>query len=801
MLGSVRPARRRPAFLSAGLAALAVVPAVMLPSAMAPAAMQAAAGTRAGTAPVTVDDQHYSYGSIGQVLSDADTPAAGPAQVQCYSYDYLGRLARAWSQGSAGRSAGPSQAAEAGAAAPYWQQYSYNAAGDMTSEVSVPASGPATTITSTYPAAGSARPHAVTSQAVTSPSGTVVTGYGYDAAGQLTSESGSVSQSLSWDAAGQLASVTAGSGATRYLHDAGGSLLIEEGPAATTLYLPDEELVLDNASGTVTGTRYYSVGGQAVAARTSAGGVYYLAGNQEGTAILAISSATLAVTRRYYTPYGSPAGPVPLSWPGDQGFQDGTADPATGLTSIGAREYDPATASFISPDPLLAPYDPQDLNPYAYATDSPPSMEDPTGQLPAFQYGTGSTCVGTAQACAGTVAGSQDSPAASQPASAAAIIAGDASYGGGTPDNPYPAQYALPVPDRAAYIAYTALSFRPDPFMTGLPIALASLAGFCSKGPCPSSVYAASVHDWWGLNAPLAAGAGMMEIAGAFKDAAAADGADGAATEGANAGADLYWLDRLACAGGDSFTPATKVLLASGAAVPISQLRPGEKVLAVNTRTGKTQAETVTAVLVHHDSDLYDLKIRDHGKTAVIGTTASHLFWDPSPHPAWIPAGHLTPGTHLKTPDGQPAVVAGGSVPAGHDGWMWDLTIQNDHDFYVVVTTTVAVLVHNCPVASGGGIPASSADVLRDPQALEGLTPSQIDDLARNAGYDILPGKAGAANPATRYYMPGTNGSVGFRVLPSGVTGQTGIKGSAYLRFFGGPFAGLRIPLASPLWT
>jgi len=90
------------------------------------------------------------------------------------------------------------------------------------------------------------------------------------------------------------------------------------------------------------------------------------------------------------------------------------------------------------------------------------------------------------------------------------------------------------------------------------------------------------------------------------------------------------------------------------------------------------------------------------------------------------------------------------------------------------------------------------AVLLRDPHALQGLKPTQIDDLARNAGYDILSGKAGALNPATRYYLPGTNGSVGFRVLPGGVAGQAGIKGAAYLRFFGDSNAGLRIPLGSP---
>ena len=67
-------------------------------------------------------------------------------------------------------------------------------------------------------------------------------------------------------------------------------------------------------------------------------------------------------------------------------------------------------------------------------------------------------------------------------------------------------------------------------------------------------------------------------------------------------------------------------------------------------------------------------------------------------HYGWIPAKNLKPGMHLKTPDGQSAVVVGGSVPAAHDGWMWDLTVpgNNDHDFYVLTMVNgTPVLVHN----------------------------------------------------------------------------------------------------------
>jgi hypothetical protein len=149
------------------------------------------------------------------------------------------------------------------------------------------------------------------------------------------------------------------------------------------------------------------------------------------------------------------------------------------------------------------------------------------------------------------------------------------------------------------------------------------------------------------------------------------------------------------------------VLTASGALVAISKLATGQKVLAANTKTGKNQTETVAAVLVHHDTDLYDLKVRSGGVTSVIDTTSNHLFWVPGTH-RWVKAGALRYGTHLRTPAGADAVVTGGYVPRQHDGWMWDLTVTSDHDFYVVpvqhsshyrypeAKASTPVLVHNC---------------------------------------------------------------------------------------------------------
>ncbi len=115
---------------------------------------------------------------------------------------------------------------------------------------------------------------------------------------------------------------------------------------------------------------------------------------------MAVNASTLAVTRRYYDPYGNPVGTPAPSWPGTKGFVGCTADPVTTLDDLGAREYQPATGAFTSPDPVLSPYDPQDLNPYAYAYDNPATDADPTGLLASYgDPGSGVGCTGTAQSC------------------------------------------------------------------------------------------------------------------------------------------------------------------------------------------------------------------------------------------------------------------------------------------------------------------------------------------------------------------------------------------------------------------
>lgn len=98
-------------------------------------------------------------------------------------------------------------------------------------------------------------------------------------------------------------------------------------------------------------------------------------------------------------------------------------------------------------------------------------------------------------------------------------------------------------------------------------------------------------------------------------------------------------------------------------------------------------------VLKHYDTNLYDLQVKSEGRTETIHTTSNHLFWDPHLK-QWVPAAKLKKGERLKTADGTNAVANGGTTPKQRDGWMWDLTIPGDHDFYIQ-SGREAILVHN----------------------------------------------------------------------------------------------------------
>jgi RHS repeat-associated protein len=107
-----------------------------------------------------------------------------------------------------------------------------------------------------------------------------------------------------------------------------------------------------------------------------------MATDHQGTTTVILPAVNQAAAIKRTTPFGAQRGQVSGVWPSsmDKGLVGGTVD-NTGLTHLGAREYDPSIGRFVSVDPIMDQRDPQSLQSYAYANNTPITMSDPTGQL------------------------------------------------------------------------------------------------------------------------------------------------------------------------------------------------------------------------------------------------------------------------------------------------------------------------------------------------------------------------------------------------------------------------------------
>ena len=168
-----------------------------------------------------------------------------------------------------------------------------------------------------------------------------------------------------------------------YGDDAEGNILVRSDPGMTTLYLPGEELTRTTSTGVITGTRYYIHAGVTVAVRVGFANDDMLFADPAGTTDVSVPttiSGTGTPVRRHLDPYGTVLTAGTGTWPDAHGFLNKPADPTTGLSDLGAREYNPALGRFTSVDPLLNGADPQSTNGYAYADNNPVTEEDPTGK-------------------------------------------------------------------------------------------------------------------------------------------------------------------------------------------------------------------------------------------------------------------------------------------------------------------------------------------------------------------------------------------------------------------------------------
>ncbi|MGW0771934.1 RHS repeat-associated core domain-containing protein [Streptomyces sp. NPDC002676] len=353
------------------------------------------AGTRRLKRSFVSDDVHgymsqelkFTQDDAGNVTSIFDVATQGgtaKADYQCFAYDGNRRMTEAWTPKTADCATSGRTVANLDGAAPYWTSYTYTDAGQRKTETQHTTSGDKAT-TYTYNDTTDNKPHTL-DKTTGARTGT----YSYDSSGNTTSRPGpTAQQTLAWNTEGELSKLTESAKETNYLYDANGDLLIRraKGDGETVLYLDggtEVRLTTKGTTKTLSGTRYYTANGQTIAVRTATSGVSgtklsFLAADHHGTSSIALDSGTYAVTKRYSTPFGAPRGTKPTSWPDDKAFLGKPADDATGLTHVGAREYDPTIGQFISVDPLLTLDQHQSLNGYAYANNTPVTLSDPSG--------------------------------------------------------------------------------------------------------------------------------------------------------------------------------------------------------------------------------------------------------------------------------------------------------------------------------------------------------------------------------------------------------------------------------------
>ncbi|MEU8134954.1 RHS repeat domain-containing protein [Streptodolium elevatio] len=344
--------------------------------------------------PYLVGETRYRYDKADNLTSiNERTPGPNGGIVedfQCFAFDTLRRMTEAWTstnQCSTGPTTGPS--GSVGGPDAYWTSYTFDALGNRLTEKSHAPNGDTAADslrTYTYPPAPSGNKHQVSS--VASSGQTPSTGsYTYDAAGNTRSRTiNGREQQLLWDTEGRLERVSEDSDNTEYIYDADGNRLIgrtaSSAGTVSTLSLGHTE-VIAWSDGTITAERYYGHPGAPTAVRTSGpqGTLTFLITDHHGTATTAVgASAGMPVLRRKSMPFGQQRGQVPNVWPGTRGFVGGKTDTSTGLTHLGAREYDPGLGRFISVDPIIDITDPLQMQGYGYANNNPVSLSDPTGR-------------------------------------------------------------------------------------------------------------------------------------------------------------------------------------------------------------------------------------------------------------------------------------------------------------------------------------------------------------------------------------------------------------------------------------
>ncbi|MEU9174058.1 polymorphic toxin-type HINT domain-containing protein [Streptomyces sp. NPDC048420] len=772
--------------------------------------------------PHRIADNYYSYDTTGTITSQSRQLSDAAWDTQCFTYDVQGELIHAWTSAITPDGAGtgcksangttwgprtdyapssgpvsdaPDVAADTStpdsaltaslaAAAPdtttlsaggtaYRQSFTFDWLGNratMTDGDTTYTYGYGTTVAATPTTPGyRTQPHTMT-WISSNPSGKGGS-YTYDASGNTTvRDLPATTQNLLWTPENKLASITDDGTKTTYVYDAEGNRLLENSPSGSTLYLGDTE-VTTNASGTITkASRSYAHAGAPTVVRTTVNGattghkLSVLIADHLGTANTSVDQASgQPVTRRDFKPYGESRGTKPSAWPDKRSYLGvGIDDAATGLTHIGAREYDQTSGRFLSADPIIDLADPLQMNGYAYSSNSPVSNSDPTGLCAERDCPTRATPNHEnrtpTQAPSGPPKYSQNYQAASEAGNvypASFLKTHTEIYPGVFVDRnwEYKEQYAQQFWKEAANwcqeqgagcLAQPAENQETADWIVAHLKFLACMRLGHESG-CGSRVSPASTVT-------LIALAGGGEGPGGL-------GGTGNKPGGCNR----------------CFLAGTDVLMAGGTTKDIEDVQVGDEVQATDPQTGESGPRKVTRLIItEHDKHFNELSIATEDGIEKLTATFEHPFWSPS-EGDWVDAGALKPGMTLLTDEGTTAIITGNRAFARY-ARTYNLTVEDLHTYYVLAGAT-PVLVHNSN-CTPGTLPGTRFDVPEQP----GIYTIHLNDGTKYVGSSTSSirervNKSMRSKHAVRKagYTADDVVNVTYFTLPSG-TGKTAIR-------------------------
>ncbi|MFI1066991.1 ricin-type beta-trefoil lectin domain protein [Streptomyces spororaveus] len=472
---------------------------------------------------------------------------------------------------------------------------------------------------------------------------------------------------------------------TSYLYDASGNRIIQETGSARTLYLGETEITVDKAGKAIDAVRYYDSPSAPTTVRRTNGKttghtLSHLLTDHHNTATINVDQkAGQPTTRRKSDPYGNPRGSQPSSWPGERTFLGvGNDDNTTGLTHIGAREYEAGTGRFLTVDPVIDITDPLQMNGYTYANGNPITNLDPDG----LKYFEGDSDGGFQAEASKVVQVAQrriDQRAARE---SDYLCSRDRECRGSS--------------SRKSGLTIMTKKKAPSTW-TNIWTGAVRGYGDLADSPPPNKIvsfFRPSTRDglnkWlneWGVNGDEDSWASIIsEFLAPMPPA-------GAAASKSSAGRRASGFLKKLFGRCDSFVAGTKVLLANGTSKPIEQLAVGDEVQAVDPETNETGAKAVTATIYTEDDKKYtDVSIQTDDGVKTITATDHHPFWSESDQ-VWKTAGELKPGENLRTDDGTFVIVSEIRTFETFNE-TYNLTVTDLHTYYVLAGAT-PVLVHN----------------------------------------------------------------------------------------------------------